>query len=159
LLDSPNIGPPPVAHFDVEASFSPNLETEYFEFTKLENLEREKDDIPSSPQTRTMPKSAGSLSRDKALTVDEPVAELTELPLKSGSKRKFSSRDEDDRFPPDLNVVACDFQFECPASVSREVRKGIVATTSDTPREYGRNDGGGLKTIRISKRKVLEASM
>jgi hypothetical protein len=156
LLDSPNIGPPPVAHFDVEGSLSPNPLVEDFEFTKIKN---EKDVARLSLDTDMTSKDAGNLWQDTAPAIGKPAAELAGRPIKSGSKRKFSSRDENDRFPSGLNVIVDDFQLSCSVNVSHEEQRRIVAPDSDLPCEYKRSAGGGPKHSRISKRKVLEPSV
>ena len=148
-LESPKIGTPPIAHFDVEGSPSPNSPTDRFQFTKRGNVKTEKDAILElqKPENR-LNKADDPVAEVATSTISEPAIEPAKRAAKSGSKRKFSSRDDDDRFLSDRNVFDSDFEFSRPGQTTLDAQnKGLAL-------------GGGLasKGTRIAKCKVLEPS-
>ncbi|OXV08782.1 hypothetical protein Egran_03456, partial [Elaphomyces granulatus] len=143
-LESPKIGTPPIAHFDVEGSPSPRSPTGRFEFTKGLNL---KDATMGLLNPENGLNEADDFVAEVATSaISQPAIEPTRRAAKSGSKRKFSSRDEDDRFLSDRNVIDNDFEFSRPLQTTLDAQKKGLAL------------GGGLasKSARITKCKVLE---
>ena len=121
MTDSPDLGPPPVAHFDEgdpikfdsksERSISRALSesTEGLQPTLPANLETRKKRRESSHHRDIGEQKSTAKSSQEATSRDSGVA--TGQPLKSGAKRKLNVRDEEDQPVRSDNQEKETFQF------------------------------------------------
>ena len=95
-MESPDLGPPPIAHFDAgdPIKFDPAATTSASESSKRES-EKEFPDLPPNLETRKKRRDSSRIVLDTEIMAD--VARSTEREvqsLKSGAKRKLSARDD-----------------------------------------------------------------
>ncbi|KAH8693098.1 hypothetical protein BGW36DRAFT_362634 [Talaromyces proteolyticus] len=148
--DSPNIGTPPIAHFDVdqspgsEARVSDPDMARYNISEYIENLERPP---TRSPAILNNPQEQESSAINTAKRIEIAVPSVI-----SGAKRKFSATDEEDNSLVGNAAPEDDFQFtrsvnnsqKSSQSTISEVSKGLNTSKSQQKRSS------------LSKRKVLE---
>ena len=107
MTDSPDLGPPPVAHFDEgdPIKFDPKPERSISR-TSSESTEGSQPTLPANLETRKKRRESShhrdigeqkstAKSSQEATSRDPDVA--TGQPLKSGAKRKLNVRDEEDQ--------------------------------------------------------------
>ena len=109
--DSPDLGPPPIAHFDdgdpVKYDSSQNLGADTSDFhpsTGFANLETRKKRRESSITRESNQNS--SLEDTSA-----PIGNLSSQPLKLGAKRKLSAREDEDRVNAPADKGKDEFRF------------------------------------------------
>lgn len=123
---SPDIGPPPVVHFDEFDSNSPSFE-ERFRSNSFEDEICDASDLPPNLETRKKKRDILFKSSDWEAD-DGPRPDF----LKAGSKRKLSVRDDDEPAPQMFNEPD-DFQYNLPADKPRdEVRRVKIDNKSQT---------------------------
>ncbi|MCJ1308414.1 hypothetical protein MMC25_002067 [Agyrium rufum] len=146
VTDSPELGPPPIAHLDVPVS-------DKDDGNRSSVLEQESDlgfaSIPGLGNLETRRRRREStFSKDK--TDDENVVHAPESQpaigtpapvnhLKAGAKRKFSARELDETSPPQVAVLKDNFQFRRNDITSVSVDPVKVSEPQDTkfiPLEY-----------------------
>ena len=112
LNDSPDLGPPPIVHFEGD---DPIKFRSAKESPRMDNPRDNEIDFPPSIfanlETRKKRRESSNLSQaSKQYTLDaesSPPKQITKSdalskhPLKSGAKRKFHTRDEDEDIPPE----------------------------------------------------------
>ena len=113
--ESPDIGPPPIAHFDTLDSTSPNLEEAFKRSRILDDEIHDTSELPPNLETRKKKRDVLFLTDDDWKTDEEPRSEF----LKPGSKRKLSVRDDEERMPQSLDEFD-DFQYNLPTTKPRE---------------------------------------
>ncbi|KAL2011836.1 hypothetical protein VTN00DRAFT_4554 [Thermoascus crustaceus] len=161
IPDSPEIGPPPIAHLDVEESLGPDLLSEPFELEKPVETDIEPNDAPTPPNLETRKKRKGrslaSDTRPTEMTIEHfSSANEPKNILKQGSKRKFSHKDEDDEFQSSRNGIDDDFRFIRRVHESKELLEH-VPTSEDSPSNIRQADlKREFKNQAPPRRKVLE---
>ena len=129
--DSPDIGPPPIAHYGEDPiKFDPTSRSAALEgmsYQSKDEPESESALLPLNLETRRKRKdSAGRLEIRRISSFPSPeVSNDNEmiLPVRVGAKRKLSAREED---TPDANPTGIDFEFG---------RKPDTALTSASDRD------------------------
>lgn len=149
-LDSPTIGPPPVAHFDVNGSpFSePRLsDPEITRYTDTENLGR--------PNNQSL--EAFDDQQEQTTKPAQPF-EIPVAPVISGSKRKFSATDEEENFLSGNVTVDDDFEFTRSVPGPQKPKSSTTLEVSNNSQSAGGSGKGQKKKPTLPKRKVLEPS-
>lgn len=161
-FDSPKIGSPPIAHLDVDQSLSPESLTGDPELTRPESVDNEEPDSPLS--ARLDAKSTGKESSfltevSQAKHAGASNSEIAKPVVKSGSKRKFSARDDDDKFLSNMNIIDDDFQFNRAINISQGTPSQTGPHNPVESFDSNQNSPAKpLKNARTSRRKVLEPS-
>ena len=125
VTDSPDLGPPPVAHFE---------EGDPIKFDHNQGVSSKKNGseatdgnnppLPANLETRRKRReSSHHLENSRPLTVDTPSSTM-EQPLRSGAKRKLNARDDED--PVEKISEKDDFRFN---------RRNANSTTSENSLE------------------------
>jgi hypothetical protein len=161
-LDSPTIGPPPVAHLEVDQSPSPKLNVATFDFTDLDDIQHGDDGLtvisnqnlremsfagkaPQSLQNQNPVRSGGVLDSKPMVAAIRP-----------GSKRKFSATEASEDFSSKSKQIDDDFEFNRPIGMERASQ-----FSKKDPNQPLEADQGLKKVSRkagTSKRKALEPS-
>jgi hypothetical protein len=161
-FDSPKIGPPPIAHLDADQSPSPELLTENLKFIRSDSRDQVERYSPSqsSLETKSSAKENAflrELSQPK-LARGASHTEVTNL-VKSGAKRKFSARDDDDRLLSNIDIIDDDFQYSRAINISQREHSQNGTQNPEEPFDCNQdNRGKQLRNATTSKRKVLEPS-
>lgn len=107
IIDSPELGPPPIAHFEDgdPTKFSPtrdNAQSEKYHISEADiqpgifaNLETRKRRRETSNLRQTISLNADSPGIEPSINMEQPT--LTRQPLKSGAKRKLDVAEDEDR--------------------------------------------------------------
>lgn len=149
-LDSPNIGPPPVAHFDVDESPFSDLRSEDPEITKYDVSEDSKN--PSS-------QSLGALGDHQERTIKSPTPfEIPMPPVISGSKRKFSATDDEEKFSSKNITIDDDFEFVRSVKGPQKTKSSTTFEASDNSHGAAGSSKAQKKKPNLPNRKVLEPS-
>jgi hypothetical protein len=155
-LDSPTIGSPPVAHFDVDQS---PLSLKHGDFN-LPKKDVGSPDLEDSPHSNnSFSHSPENINEDVLAQEQSPSpSKSVPLPVLSGSKRKFSATEDEITFsPPSANTgstIDDDFQFTRTVDISRARRPTVAVEVVSEPTEKKQQKKGNL-----AKRRVLEPSM
>ncbi|CRG85585.1 Shugoshin [Talaromyces islandicus] len=147
-IDSPNIGPPPVAHFDVDESPFSEPTSDDSEITKYKPSQ-------DTENLSSQPLGALDVHQERTIKPATPV-EITMPPVISGSKRKFSATDDEESFS--ARKITMDDDFEFARSVT-DPQKQISSTTfkaSNNMHNTAGSDKVQKKKPNPPNRKVLE---
>ncbi|KAL2000760.1 hypothetical protein VTN02DRAFT_2662 [Thermoascus thermophilus] len=162
IPDSPEIGPPPIAHLDAEESLGPDMLSEPLGMDKPVDTGIEPNDAPTAPNLETRKKRKGRSLASDAKPTEMSIKHFSSAnelksTLKQGSKRKFSPKDEDDGFQSSRNGIDDDFRFIRPVHTPKESVEQHALTSEDPPSNIGK---AGLKwefkNQAPPRRKVLE---
>lgn len=149
---SPDIGPPPIAHFDEFESNSPIFEERFKLSDAFDHEICDSSELPPNLETRKKKKDVLSMS-DEDWEADERLQ--PDLP-KAGSKRKLCVREDDERNPQKFDE-SDDFQYNLPAEKPRDdMRKVKLDQASQTTAAKPKNNA--LKGADITVRKPLGTS-
>jgi len=148
--DSPNIGPPPVAHFDIDESpiSDPrSSDPEITKYTRTENLGR--------PRNRSLE----AFDDHEARTIKPaPPFAIAMPPVISGSKRKFSATDEEENFLSENITVDDDFEFSRSVPGPQKPKSSTANDVSNSSHGAAGTGKAPKKKPNFPKRKVLEPS-
>jgi hypothetical protein len=148
--DSPNIGPPPVAHFDIDESplSEPrSSDPEITEYTRTENLGR--------PSKRSL---EAFDDHEERTIKPAPPFEISMPPVISGSKRKFSATDEEESFLSGNITVDDGFEFSRSVPGPQKPKSSTAFEVSNTSHGAAGTGKVPKKKPNVPKRKVLEPS-
>ena len=146
LADSPDLGPPPIAHFDEgdPIKFDPNNDKQCLDETPTAvlsaNLETRKKRRESFHQ-REPSRLGDGTDPDRRRIPDEKAASVQ--PLKSGAKRKLDIREEGDR--PTIDMENDNFR------ISRKVSEPELTATKSKVGSKGRTDSSKGNDVRDEK--------
>ncbi|MCJ1283857.1 hypothetical protein MMC26_003188 [Xylographa opegraphella] len=148
--NSPDLGPPPVAHFDDgdpvkhDGGHQTSLDSTSADlgstlaFTNLETRRKRRESTFSKERTanHTSGLPAGLEN------TSTPIGTLSSQPLKLGAKRKLSARDGEERIDASTATVKDDFRFHRRPGASNEPMKNV---------RNNEGSGGGPETRRSSQ--------
>lgn len=161
-FDSPTIGPPPVAHLEVDQSPDPKSNVEVLDFTRLDGMQHG-DDEPTITSNQNLHEMSFAGKAPQSLQNQSPVRSggvLESKPMKAAirpaSKRKFSATETDDDFSSKANLIDDGFQFSRPTGIERATE--VSKNGSNQPIDAGQVVKKGLRKVGTSKRKALEPS-
>lgn len=171
LTDSPELGPPPVAHFDHEDPVKYDTHRWKSPQSPLkEGMEPEASlDLPfSNLETRKKRRESGATRAMGSSTTQNSAASLQESsssilpipqPLKSGAKRKLSVRDDDDRCDMPAPSDKDGFRFNRrPEAASSTVKIAIIREVATAGNVAGRKVSQDLATARGQPREKVRDS-
>ena len=145
--DSPDLGPPPVAHFDdgnpikQDGGYPAGLESDSAElgsslaFANLETRRKRRESTFSKESAADRTQNLSSSLEDTST----PIGTLSSQPIKLGAKRKLSVRDDEERIDLSAAAVKDDFRFNRRMDVSNEAMRSVRSIESS---------GGGSETSR-----------
>lgn len=110
---SPDIGPPPIAHFDEFEPNSPIFEERFKLSDAFDDEICGSSELPPNLETRKKKRDVLSMSGEDWEADERPHLDLPDLP-KAGSKRKLSVREDGEKNPHKFDEPD-DFQYNLPA--------------------------------------------
>ncbi|MCJ1383044.1 hypothetical protein MMC17_006157 [Xylographa soralifera] len=156
--DSPDLGPPPVAHFDdgdtvkqdgghqVSLESNPSDLGSSLAFTNLETRRKRRESTFSKEPAADLT----SILTTSLENTSTPIGTLSSQPLKLGAKRKLSVRDDEERIDPSVAPIKDDFRFNRRTEASNEPMRnvgsnegagGCSAMSRKTPQEFSGTRG------------------
>ncbi|KAI7977275.1 hypothetical protein EIK77_004691 [Talaromyces pinophilus] len=141
-IDSPSIGSPPVAHFDINQS--PLARRRHDDF-----LDTDEAILPDAEEDDPDPAESASNVNEELPAQEQPVspAKSASPPVLSGSKRKFSATEDEFTFSPlpvtNTSTIDDDFQFtravelrtDRPSVVVEIVKEPVVQAKKQPPKK------------------------
>ncbi|KAK2753944.1 hypothetical protein FQN54_007303 [Arachnomyces sp. PD_36] len=144
---SPDIGPPPIVHFDEFDSNSPSFE-EQFKSNTFEDDICDPSDLPPNLETRKKKRDVLFRSDDWGAG-ESPRSDF----LKAGSKRKLSVRDDDEPAPQTLDEPD-DFQYNLSADKPRDEIRRVRINNGSRP-TVAKTDSNAIQGSGVTARKPL----
>ena len=180
--DSPDLGPPPIAHFDdgdpvkQDGGYEVSLESNSSDlgsslaFTNLETRRKRKETTFSKEAAADTTSSIPTSLEDTST----PIGTISSQPLKLGAKRKLSVRDDEEHNHASATAVKDDFRFNRRAEVSNKPIRDEVSggglvickkapqdptsargDTNERTREISTKSTSGRKALEESKRSTI----